>query len=299
MKTNTLVVALVFSVFLLKNSGAVAQVTCDSLSWRFPVNRFAIDGDELIADLEAKGWNRTFFENHRVSLVIEGATDCPGSYQYNSKLAYNRALYLQNYFEMAGYPDVTIAQSLAYPEKGCTKKNQAYNPANRMVSVMLCAEEKTETLKIAEPAVVDTDPPKQDEATSMAATLVNLEPGQTLVIGGLNFYPGSHRTLPEAKSVMNKLAEIMKENPQLSIEVQGHVCCADRPDEDGIDDETGKDNLSWARAKEVYDFLVKEGIEPHRVTYKGYAMKKPLVFPEVTIKDQIKNRRVEIMIISR
>jgi outer membrane protein OmpA-like peptidoglycan-associated protein len=299
MKKNTLVFALVFSVVLVKQSRAVAQMMCDSLNWRFQVNRFAIDGDELIADLQAKGWNRSFFEDHRVSLVIEGATDCPGTYQYNTKLAYNRALYLRNYFEMAGYSDVTIEACNAFPEKGCSKKKQGYNPANRAVSVLLCAQEKPASVQETEPVEVVTDPPKMEEETSAVNELATLEPGQTLVMGGLNFYPGSHRTLPDAKPVMQNLAQLMKENPQLTIEVQGHVCCSDKPDQDGIDDETGKDNLSWARAKEIYDFLVKEGVEPHRVTYKGYAMRRPLVFPEKTIKDQIRNRRVEIMVIGR
>ena len=42
--------------------------------------------------------------------------------------------------------------------------------------------------------------------------------------------------------------------------------------------------------------LLKNGIDPSRITYKGYAMMRPLVTPEVTIGDQIKNRRVEVMV---
>jgi outer membrane protein OmpA-like peptidoglycan-associated protein len=302
MRSNALFFTLATALFLVEQLSALSQPVCDSLDWKFPVNRFAIDGDELIADLEAKGWDRGFFETHQVTIRIEGATDCPGSFQYNTRLAGNRALYLRNYFEMAGYPEVRIEACDALPEKGCTRKNQGYNPNNRSASLWLCASEmekavQPEPVKQTEPAV--TEAPGTAEELSAVNELATLEPGQTLVIGGLNFYPGSHRTLPEAKPVMKDLAQLMKDNPTLVIEVQGHVCCSNKPDEDGIDELTGKDNLSWARAKEVYDFLVREGIEPHRILYKGYAMKRPLVYPEVTIKDQIQNRRVEIMVVSK
>lgn len=116
------------------------------------------------------------------------------------------------------------------------------------------------------------------------------------MLDGLNFYPGSHRTLPEAKNVLKKLLEILNANSSLKIEIQGHVCCGKKPDEDGEDEETGEYNLSWTRAQFVYDHLLKNGIDASRVTYKGYAMTRPLVSPEVTINDQIKNRRVEVMV---
>lgn len=296
MNKITLFIALWLFVFNIQRTAA-SQQNCDSLKWKFPVNMFAIDGDELMADLNAKGWNRDFFNSHRVRLVIEGATDCPGSYQYNSKLAQNRAIYLRNFFEMSGYPEVEIDQCLATPEKGCTKTNQSYNPENRSVSLMLCAD-KREPVTEPEP-IKEPEPPIESNENGEVTNLISLEPGQSIVLGGLNFYPGSHRTLPEAKPVMKQLAVLMKENPTLLIEVQGHVCCSKKPEEDGIDELTGQTNLSWTRAKEIYDYLVAQGIDPQRVTYKGYAMRKPLVFPEVTIQDQIKNRRVEIMVIAK
>jgi flagellar motor protein MotB len=78
--------------------------------------------------------------------------------------------------------------------------------------------------------------------------------------------------------------------------VQGHVCCAEKPNQDGLDDETGDFKLSWNRAQFVRDFLVQGGIEEERVTYRGFAMTRPLVIPETSIQDQVKNRRVEILI---
>jgi outer membrane protein OmpA-like peptidoglycan-associated protein len=123
-----------------------------------------------------------------------------------------------------------------------------------------------------------------------------LNKGDEVIVEGLNFYPGSHRTLPEAKPILKKLLQMMKDNPTLQIEIQGHVCCASKPNEDGLDDETGDFKLSWNRAQYVRDYLIQNGIAESRISFRGFAMTRPLVFPEKTIQDQIKNRRVEILI---
>jgi outer membrane protein OmpA-like peptidoglycan-associated protein len=52
------------------------------------------------------------------------------------------------------------------------------------------------------------------------------------------------------------------------------------------------------RAKAVYDFLVKKGIDAKRLTYKGFGSSKKLV-EEVTEIDRITNRRVEIKIVNK
>jgi flagellar motor protein MotB len=89
---------------------------------------------------------------------------------------------------------------------------------------------------------------------------------------------------------------MMQQNPTLTIEIQGHVCCASKPNEDGLDDETGDFKLSWNRAQYVRDYLIQNGIAKERISFRGFAMTRPLVYPEKTIQDQIKNRRVEILV---
>ena len=48
----------------------------------------------------------------------------------------------------------------------------------------------------------------------------------------------------------------------------------------------------------AWDYLQKNGIDASRVTAKGMGAKERLVYPEETDEDRIKNRRVEIKIIS-
>ena len=86
----------------------------------------------------------------------------------------------------------------------------------------------------------------------------------------------------------------MKENPKLKIEVQGHICCVYNGDGDDLD--TGERNLSVARAKAICDFLIKNGIDASRLSYRGFGSSKRL--PNISIFDS-KNRRVEILILDK
>ena len=342
---------------------------CDSLEWNFGVNQFAIDGDNLLADLAEKGWDDTFFTSNQIEVTIYGATDCPGSLPYNTKLAGNRALYLRNYFEVSEFPALTIADSYAIPERNCVRPGQGYNRADRITHLKVCwnasgttpvlvktneqgvsnsqnkvdqtavetqttqaeeVDQKTEGERIQAETILDNtdsafvvtpstgaDVIPSDSTTVVSETTLDsatfilptkpkkvlsvektedLNAGDEVIVEGLNFYPGSHRTLPEAKPILKKLLETMQTNPTLMVEIQGHVCCANKPNEDGLDDETGDFRLSWNRAQFVRDYLVQNGIDAARISYRGYAMTHPLVYPEVTIQDQIKNRRVEILI---
>jgi outer membrane protein OmpA-like peptidoglycan-associated protein len=59
---------------------------------------------------------------------------------------------------------------------------------------------------------------------------------------------------------------------------------------DGLDKDTGLMNLSEARAKAIYDYLIKNGIDARRLDYKGLKSNFPL-----GIGDKF-DRRVEIEI---
>jgi outer membrane protein OmpA-like peptidoglycan-associated protein len=68
--------------------------------------------------------------------------------------------------------------------------------------------------------------------------------------------------------------------------------------EDGLDADTGQKNLSVMRAKYVFDSLVRSGIHPDRLSYKGFGGSIPLV-EEVDEHTRQMNRRVEILIVAK
>jgi outer membrane protein OmpA-like peptidoglycan-associated protein len=98
----------------------------------------------------------------------------------------------------------------------------------------------------------------------------------------LNFYPGESNLLPVAKPFLTELETFLLENPEIRIEIHGHVCCSNNM------------SLSVDRAAEVYEQLVKRGIQPSRLFYKGFGNSRPLVHDEYTEEDRERNRRVEI-----
>lgn len=122
--------------------------------------------------------------------------------------------------------------------------------------------------------------------------------GQAIIIRGLNFEFGYHvmptTDLPALKAVLAAFTAF----PNLQLEIRGHVCCGDLG-QDVFDKQTGQYDLSANRAKEVYDFLIAAGVSKTRLSYTGYGMKQPLVYPEKSKNDQYQNRRIEFMILAK
>lgn len=84
------------------------------------------------------------------------------------------------------------------------------------------------------------------------------------------FYDFDKATLrPESKAALDSLAMMLRDNPTVSLEMSAHT---DRvgTDEYNLD-------LSDRRAKSVVDYLVEAGIEPKRLTWKGYGESRPKV----------------------
>jgi outer membrane protein OmpA-like peptidoglycan-associated protein len=99
--------------------------------------------------------------------------------------------------------------------------------------------------------------------------------------------------------MLQELLEAMQTYATLKIRVEGHICCQ-QDKADGIDQETGIQNLSEARAKAVMDYLLANGIDSKRVNYKGFGHSAPIYpFPEKSEEEKTQNRRVEIKIVSK
>jgi outer membrane protein OmpA-like peptidoglycan-associated protein len=90
----------------------------------------------------------------------------------------------------------------------------------------------------------------------------------------------------------------MRRFPTLTIAIEGHICCI-RGDGD-VTTTKGIPNLSQARAREVYNYLVANGISPKRLSYVGFGHRFPIFpFPEKDDDEKKANRRVEIRIVTR
>jgi outer membrane protein OmpA-like peptidoglycan-associated protein len=127
--------------------------------------------------------------------------------------------------------------------------------------------------------------------------LSRIKVGQNVVFENILFFGNSARIIPESRPVLDGIVTTMERNPGLEIEIQGHVNCpfgwsdCDKKTEFNM-------QLSIDRAKAVYDFLIKAGIDTNRMTFKGFGATR-MIYPNARSEDKMeKNRRVEIVVIA-
>ncbi len=90
--------------------------------------------------------------------------------------------------------------------------------------------------------------------------------------------------------VLDDVVRIMKEHPDIRVEIQGHT------DNIGSDDFNMK--LSEKRAQAVKDYLVKQGIDPSRLETKGFGESRPIDSNDTDL-GRARNRRIEFVVIEK
>lgn len=113
------------------------------------------------------------------------------------------------------------------------------------------------------------------------------------------FKESSHQYLPKSVPLLDSFYMLMKNNPGLRVSIEGHICCGSHPNDEGMDMDTRKMGLSFNRAKAVYDYLIKRGIDAARMSYKGMRFSHPLYPAEETQEQRDLNKRVEVRIIGK
>lgn len=115
---------------------------------------------------------------------------------------------------------------------------------------------------------------------------VEVRDNKVVINEKVQFEFDSAKILEVSFSLLDEVAKVIKENPQIKkLEVEGHASA------EGSDDHNMK--LSDRRAKAVMKYLVdKGGIDKKMLTYKGYGETRPLVQPG----ENEQNRRVEFTI---
>ena len=112
--------------------------------------------------------------------------------------------------------------------------------------------------------------------------------GEKLKIENLNFVINTFAVVNESRGKLYELLLVLQKNPNLKIEIQGHLCCMpfDRAD------------LSTQRAKALYNFLLNQNISKDRLSYKGFGSSQPIyALPEKDEQERAANRRVEVLIL--
>jgi outer membrane protein OmpA-like peptidoglycan-associated protein/tetratricopeptide (TPR) repeat protein len=117
-----------------------------------------------------------------------------------------------------------------------------------------------------------------------------LEVNAMIVLNNVFFDINKFDLKPESQVELDKLVQLLKDNPALKIQIGGHT------------DNVGKpaDNLalSNSRAKAVVNYLVANGIAAPRLSAKGFGETQP-VSDNKTEEGRAKNRRTEVKVIGQ
>lgn len=125
----------------------------------------------------------------------------------------------------------------------------------------------------------------KEEITEVAPTL---EVGESITLKNVFFRTGKYDLLDISIVELDKVVEMMKSHTNIHIELGGHT--------DNVGSDALNQKLSEQRAKAVYDYLVKHGVEASRLSYKGYGSTQP-VADNSTPEGRRQNRRTVFTIV--
>ncbi|MET4105799.1 PA14 domain-containing protein [Hymenobacter sp. UYP22] len=128
-------------------------------------------------------------------------------------------------------------------------------------------------------------PPKNDRPA--LAELGNLAKGAAVELPNLYFTQSTAELLPSSQPMLNELAQTLRRQPALRLEVAGHT--------DNVGEAHLNLRLSQQRAQVVRRYLVRQGIDSVRLTAVGYGGTRP-VADNRQPEQRPRNRRVEVIV---
>lgn len=126
-----------------------------------------------------------------------------------------------------------------------------------------------------------------DNLVDKTIELKNIKIGSTIALRNIFFDTGKSTLRPESNSELDRLVKLLKDVPNLKIEISGHT--------DNTGSATLNNELSKARAEAVVAYLKTKGITATRLTSEGYGSSKPVASNDNAAGRQ-ENRRTEFKI---
>lgn len=131
---------------------------------------------------------------------------------------------------------------------------------------------------------------QSDSAYHIDIPLQPLEANAAIVLKNIFFESNKYELKRESEAELNEVVQLMKDNPTLRIQINGHTDNSGKPTDNQL--------LSENRAKAVTNYLTTKGIAVARLSYKGFGDAQP-VADNATLEGRAKNRRTELSVISR
>lgn len=129
-----------------------------------------------------------------------------------------------------------------------------------------------------------------DSTYSIDIGLQPLEADAIIVLKNIFFDFNQFLLKEESQVELDKVVQLMKDNPTLRIQINGHT--------DNIGKAADNLRLSENRAQEVVRYLSAKGIQPERLSFKGYGATQPVADND-TEENRANNRRTELKVVSQ
>jgi OOP family OmpA-OmpF porin len=105
------------------------------------------------------------------------------------------------------------------------------------------------------------------------------------VIRGVKFDTDKSDIKPVHYPILDQVVDVLRKNPSLKIEIQGHT--------DNVGRAKYNQRLSERRALAVMEYLIRKGVGGERLNAVGYGLERPIA-SNSTQEGQAQNRRVEL-----
>ena len=281
--------ALCTILFSFAIASAVAQRATDTFKLYFDLNVAPLNAATK-KKIDLLIYNDKIINGSNVMIV--GYADYLGTEGYNKDLSMKRAQNVKDYLVKYGInaENIKLCEGKGEVERNGLTNKKGF-PTDRRVDIVV----NNRTL-VKEPAK-HLKPTGTKTSVASIDQIKNLKPGSIFLLRNVYFPAGRHIINPESMATLEKLFIVLKENPNLKISIEGHVCCIDFDERDATDIDTYEPTLSVNRAKAIYNYLVGRGIDSTRLRYAGFGKTRPIVAHEQNEEDAEKNRRVEIRVV--
>lgn len=130
---------------------------------------------------------------------------------------------------------------------------------------------------------------KQYRKIEKQVLLSKIKTGNKIILNNVFFDSGKSNLRLESNLEIEKLYTILRENPQITVEISGHT--------DNVGNPTANIKLSTDRAQVIKQALIAKGIDANKLKTNGYGQKKPIA-SNTSEEGRQQNRRTEFLILA-
>ena len=275
------ILILLFSINGIAQEHAIRSVEQDKFDVYFDFNESKIN---VIEKEKILNW---YIKNSKIAVSkIYGYCDWVGPNKYNDSLSVKRVKEVYNFLIKNNIVVYDNYEALGFGEDFQQSKKQS---KNRKVTIFYNRKDEINSINSLEPIINGAKTDDKIVNETFSEKIKDAKKGDIIILKNIYFKNRSAKIVSESQNSLYELLCAMQNNPNLKIEIQGHICCQLVSD---IED------ISTLRAKAIFVYLVQNKIKRTRILYKGFGITKPIhPIPEKNPQEEEENRRVEILIL--